>query len=338
MAQTAWNVGIVGCGRIAGGNDFPRCGGLVRTHAQAYHQHPSFEISAAVDPAGGALDSFQAIWGIPRKYHSLDEMLDREKLDVISVCSPAAVHHSQVMTIMRSDSKPKVLFVEKPVCLYEEQLDALIDLDGGHQAVIIVGHTRRFDPGYRRLAQRVRSQELGKLVEGRCTYFGGWIHNGVHAVDTIRMLFADEPRVVSATVSGPGRVGDPDLEVVLSVGGSPVELTSFDEQRYQIFEAEFRFELGRVRLLNIGESILVDRVELDQNGDRVLTPTDYSPIDCLSSPLKHAVKQIESFLRGSEIDAGTDLAAAALTMRIMFEAGRTITGNEGNHKLSPLGF
>jgi len=290
-----------------------------------------------MDPDTRALNSFQELWCIPRKYQSLDEMLDSEKLDVISICSPAEFHHAQVATIMKSSSRPDVLFVEKPVCLAEEQLDALADINAGHQTKILVGHTRRFDPEYQRLAERVRSGEFGKLLEGRWTYFGGWLHNGVHAVDTIRMLFDEEPKVVSAKVVGLGRTGDTDLDVELSVAGSPVKLSAFDEWRYQIFDAEFRFELGRVRLLDFGENVFIDRVEVDQNGDRVLTPVPGSLVVCLSSPLASAAEQIDDILSGDRPskDAGVDLTNAVLTMRTMFEARRIITGDAGSNDLSP---
>ena len=65
MTEGPWRIGIVGCGRLAGGWDHPRENGLVTTHAQAYDNHPGFELVAAVDPDAGALRRFQQAWTVP---------------------------------------------------------------------------------------------------------------------------------------------------------------------------------------------------------------------------------------------------------------------------------
>lgn len=63
MTEGPWRIGIVGCGRIADGWDHPRENGLVITHAQAYDNHPWFELAATVDP--DAVRRFQQAWAVP---------------------------------------------------------------------------------------------------------------------------------------------------------------------------------------------------------------------------------------------------------------------------------
>ena len=327
MSKPTWRVGIVGCGRIAGRNDHPRTDGPVVTHAQAYYRHPSFELTAAVNRGVEGLREFQHTWHVPRGYLSLEEMLDSGQLDVISICSPNELHFSQAVQILTSHARPKVLLIEKPVCLGAEELASLIDLAQRTEVEVIVNHTRRFDPAHRQLAQLVRSGKLGPLVEGRCTYYGGWLHNGTHLVDTVRMLFDEEPHVVSAVVASGGRIGDHNLDVQLQVGNAKILLEAFDETYYQLFESEFRFESGRVQLLDFGARIVIEQVELNEIGERVLIPTKESPLQGLVSPLYYAVESIDAHLRGRNVfhELGVDLSAAALTMRTIWRAKDMVT-------------
>ena len=122
MAGDLWSVGIIGCGRIAGGWDHPRERGPATTHAQAYHLHPGFELVAAVDPDDGALQRFQRSWGVPHGYRTVEEMQEARPLDVVSVCSPDEHHFAQASYLLAQDVRPRVLLVEKPVCSKADEL------------------------------------------------------------------------------------------------------------------------------------------------------------------------------------------------------------------------
>lgn len=338
MSHRTWKTGIVGCGRIAGREDHPRADGPVETHAQAYYRHPNFELVAAVDPSVEELHRFQQAWHIPRSYQSLAEMLDNEQLDVLSLCTPAKLHFSQAMEIMVSRARPKVLFVEKPICLKAEELAHLMELTQQTTVEIIVNHTRRFDPSHRKVAQLVQSGELGSLIQGRCTYYGGWLNNGTHQVDTVRMFFGAEPQVISAVVSSDGRAGDCNVDAQFLVGNSKIFLEAFDEAYYQLFESEFRFEAGRIRPLDFGSNILIEQVTVNEIGEQILLPTEDSPMQGLVSPLYGAVESIDAALRGHSIfhELGVDLSAAALTMRAIWQARDMATEKDDFASLESL--
>ena len=119
-------------------------------------------------------------------------MLGEADLDVISICSPDACHFSQAREILTSPHRVKALLIEKPVCLTAAELDCLIDLSRQSGVAVAVNHARRFDAGHRRAAELIRSGQLGPLVRGRAVYYGGWLHNGVHSIDVIRMLFPEK--------------------------------------------------------------------------------------------------------------------------------------------------
>lgn len=317
-----WNVGIVGCGRIAGFFDTPRSAGPVQTHAQAYHRHRRFQVVAAVDPIPERRCLFEKTWHVPHSYPSLDEMLGRERLDVVSICSPSEIHYSQAECVLTAAAPPRVLFIEKPVCLFPDQCAHLVQLGKRTGVGVLVNHTRRFDPEYRRVVDEIRSGTLGKFLEGRCTYYGGWMNSGTHLVDTVRMFLRGEPRVMRAAVSAGGRSQDDNLDVLMRVDGAEVRVEGFDEKYYQLFDLDFRFEAGRLRVLDGGAAIVAERVEVNRLAERVLTPLEGFPREGLGAPLAGAVEAIAAYLDGSDTfgELGVDLRGAAMTMTVLWRA------------------
>lgn len=322
MSAKTWKVGIVGCGKIAGSKDKPARSGPVRTHAQAYRRQPGFQLAACVNPTGEPLRAFQKKWNVSNGYCSLMEMLEKETLDVLSLCSPSGFHASQIEEALASAWKPKLLFVEKPVCLLEREQQSLLRKAGDSGLKILVNHSRRFDPAHQELRKRIGAETLGSLVQARCLYYGGWINNGVHLIDTLRMLLPQPLSLVSSRPSGHGRGSDANLDLDLESGGAPVEVRAFDERRYQLFEMDLCFERGRVRLLDAGFQLTAEKVKTNAWEERVLVPLPGFPRKGLVSPLAEAVRAIAKILEGKAkaSDWGADLPSALKTMQFLWQA------------------
>lgn len=307
----SWTVGIVGCGRMG------------RRHARAFSQHPRFRLTAAVDPEESCLENFRKEWDVPRGFHHLEEMLSDGAPDVIALCSPSEFHFPQIRQILAETRRLRLLFVEKPICLKAEELSEIRRWTRESGMPIMVNHTRRFDPPHRRLAEWIRSNQFGPLLEGFCTTYGGWLNNGTHWVDLLRMLFPQEPRVLSAQPVGFGRGSDADLRVELQVGDAAVHLQPVNEKHYQIFEAEFRFKQGRVRILDFGKWIEAEEVRTNPLGERVLVPVEGSPWRGLEGSMPGAVEAVAAALEGGQIRPAASTAyldETAQTMRIVWAA------------------
>lgn len=317
-----WQVGIVGCGRIAGALEQPSRSGPVRTHAQAYHRHHRFRLAACVNPTEESLKRFREKWKIPRGYRQLAAMLEEEQLDVITLCSPSEFHASQGLEILASARRPRVLFLEKPVCLQPEEAPSLLRQAQACGVPVMVNHSRRFDPAHRTLRKRIRSGAFGELVQARCLYYGGWLNNGTHLVDTLRMLLPRQLDLVSSRWAGQGRGQDANLEVDLRAGPAPVEIRPFDENRYQLFELDLCFEQGRVRLLETGFQLWAQKVRVNGWGERVLSPLPGFPRKGLVSPLAQAAGAVAEILDGKSqaSDWGADLPSALETMQLVWKA------------------
>lgn len=328
MTTPGWQVGIVGCGRIAGLKDRPRTTGPIATHAQAYHRHPEFGLAAVFSHPLEEAHRFGEIWGAPRVYPSLAAMLAAGNLDVVSICSPSEFHFSQAREILESSGGVKALWIEKPVCFTAAELHRLMELSRQTGVAVAVNHTRRFDPAHRQAAHLLRSGRLGPFLQGRAVYYGGWLNNGVHLIDTIRMLLPEEPEVAAAAPAGSGKPGDDDLVVELAVGRGHLAVEAFDETLYQLFEMELRCEQGRLRVLDFGSQIHVEQVEVNEIGERELKPQPHSPWQGLVSPFYAAVEAIAAQLRGQSVfsELGVDLSAALGTMNLIWQASKMAAG------------
>jgi len=96
--STRLKTAIVGCGKVAG------------THALAYRALPNSEFVAACDVSPERAEAFGAKFQV-RGYTDLEEMLSREKVDVLSVCTqhtqhPAAVEAAAAAGVHVISEKP----------------------------------------------------------------------------------------------------------------------------------------------------------------------------------------------------------------------------------------
>ncbi|HEY4224769.1 MAG TPA: Gfo/Idh/MocA family oxidoreductase [Pseudolysinimonas sp.] len=94
-------------------------------------------------------------FGIPAVYTSLDEMLDRERLDAVVNITPIGAHFEGSRRILGSGAH---LITEKPLASTVEQADELIEMARSRGLLIVCSPPRMIEP------QRVRAREL--VAEG----------------------------------------------------------------------------------------------------------------------------------------------------------------------------
>ena len=140
--------GIIGCGGIAG------------CHASAYRNDARMTLVAGADPREGRRTKFQADFGVP-VYASAQEMLDRERLDVVSICTPHPMHHA--MTLLAAEAGAKAILCEKPIAMNLTEADEMVRVCKQQGTRLIVGHQRRFQPLHLGVATPVRNGEIKVL-------------------------------------------------------------------------------------------------------------------------------------------------------------------------------
>lgn len=324
IERNQFRAAIIGCGRIAGIRDFPRSAGDIVTHAQAYCRHPATKIVSVYDIDQQRMDEFQRGWGIPLGAPTIDALLSETAPDVISICSPSHLHYYHLISILHHPHPPRVIFVEKPLCQCMEEFDEIERIATDRNVFLLVNHTRRFSDGFRKASALIRSGTLGDLLEGFCDYYGGWLNNGTHVVDTLLMLIGSGLVINQVTPGKPGRLNDPCWDIDFLKEKALIRVRSFDEKYYQISEFDLRFERGRLLIRDFGAKINVETVITNEIGERVLQALPDSPWNGLESPMYAAIETIVNYLgepRGDR-ESYVTLPLVRSTMELVWEVNQ----------------
>lgn len=194
-------------------------GGIAGTHARAISMVPGARLVAVV---GKSLEEARRFGGDRPGCDAeptLDAMLARDDVDIVSVCTPSGLHAA---VGIKAAQAGKHVVVEKPIDVTLKAADALISAatTAGVQVTVISQH--RFDPGLVELSGLVKSQRLGPLLlghastkwyrtqgyydsaawRGTCELDGGSLMNqGIHYVDLLLASFGPvaEVTAISAT-------------------------------------------------------------------------------------------------------------------------------------------
>src|SRR5690242_9181950 len=87
------------------------CGVIGPVHARAISRLSDAELVAVADRSLDCVEKLAAEHGA-RVYTDLQEMLDREDLDIVNVCTPSGMHAEHACQVMRSG---RHVIVEKPL-------------------------------------------------------------------------------------------------------------------------------------------------------------------------------------------------------------------------------
>lgn len=137
-------VGIVGCGGISG------------AHARAYAEAGVQVVACADVVESRALDRGRQ-WGA-RPYPSLGAMLDAERLDLVSICTPPASHAGLAIEALGRGVR---VLIEKPSCLSLAEFDAVEEARrrAGLEAWVVLQH--RHGSGARRAKALIEGGRVG---------------------------------------------------------------------------------------------------------------------------------------------------------------------------------
>jgi predicted dehydrogenase len=159
------------------------CGPRSYGHARAYDLITRGRVVACCDLDPDRLHAYGETFGIAARYTDLDEMLAREKPDVVHVVTPPTLRVT-LMTRLAEAGVPAVI-VEKPICIGADDYKALRKLAGTTESKFAVNHQLRHHPRILYLLGHVRSGHIGEVrfLDGSAVLpMSG---QGVHVLDLI---------------------------------------------------------------------------------------------------------------------------------------------------------
>jgi predicted dehydrogenase len=203
-AADSLKAAIIGCGRMAHG------------HARAYTEEGRTRLVACADILQEAADGFGDTFDIPHRYTDYREMLERERPDVISICTHHPLHAPMTIDAARL-ARPKAILCEKPIALDLESADEMIATCQETGTLLIVGHQRRYNRQYMAAHDAITSGKIGKVISVEA--FGhprsSLLVDSTHTVDLVR-FFLDDPK-------GAWVVGQVDASEHRSAWGQQIE-------------------------------------------------------------------------------------------------------------------
>jgi predicted dehydrogenase len=203
-------VGIIGCGSIT----------RLR-HAPEYASESDVAIAGFFDPlASRAVDMAKEFGG--KTYASLEDLLEDDGIDAVSVCGANASHATASVAASRAG---KHVLCEKPMATSRAEAQAMIEAANQAGKILMIGHNQRFEAANRLAKRFLDGGEIGRVLSFRTSFSHGgpeswsadknsktWFFNksaagfgamgdlGIHKADLIRWLLGDEVVSVMAMV------------------------------------------------------------------------------------------------------------------------------------------
>lgn len=180
-------VGVIGLGNMG------------KYHVRNYSEMPEAHLVAVADVRSNVAEEFAQAYGCSA-YTSVDEMLEKESLDAVTITAPTRLHFEIASKVIRAGVS---VLIEKPIAETVAQAEMLIELARSHNVTLSIGHIERFNPAVTRLKEVIESGTLGKLTSilaRRVGVFPSQIKDAnviidlaVHDIDVMSYLFNREP-------------------------------------------------------------------------------------------------------------------------------------------------
>lgn len=316
---------IIGPGRIAGafGSRSNNAGKPPFTHAHAITAHDGYHLSAVVGVDNTETSAFAQRWDIGGQYIDSATMLDSEAPDIVVITSPDDTHADTIIACARHANAPQVIVSEKPVCCDAAEL-ARIDaaLGDAPNTTLLINQSLRLAHNFTAVRDIIASGDLGEPMMARWVYYGGWMHNGVHLVDMLPMVFGRNVKLMSARQGFIDRDDDPCIDATFDVGGVPVHLESTPEYAYQLGEGEIRLTRGRIRMTEFCTDINIDQPVKNEIGEVELKPSKQIDLPTRPTPMERLYQLCADFLVSGDNQVISLIGMDAIrpTMTHLFDA------------------
>ncbi len=170
-------VGVIASGRIA------------RQHGRGWSECERTKIVAIADSHPQALADYARDFAVDNQYLDYREMLEKENLDIVSVCSWDPQHAE--MSIAAAAHKPRAILCEKPMACSLGEAESMIIAAERNQVKLAIGHQRRFYSSWQEARRLVQDGAIGEPRRLWSAVTGGMLNTGTHSVDFQLFVLGD---------------------------------------------------------------------------------------------------------------------------------------------------
>jgi predicted dehydrogenase len=210
-------IGLIGCGAIAR-----------RAHLPAFRATGAVDVVAFASRSLASAEAASDEWGGGEVLTDWRELLARDDIDAVDICSPNALHAEQAIAAAAAG---RHVLVEKPMACTVAEADAMIAAAAGAGVVLMPAHNVRFAPPFAAAREAFGRGVVGELLGVRAAFGhagphrwapdavwftdaslsggGALLDLGIHAADLLRSILAPHEVVeVAAMLLGPPAPGE----------------------------------------------------------------------------------------------------------------------------------
>ena len=223
--------------------------------------YPNIELAAGADLRAEARAAFAERYGA-KVYPSVEAMCASGEIDAIYILTPNGLHAEHA--ILAAEHGLQII-ADKPMALSMADCDAMIAAAKRNNVRLLVGHSQSLDSGIVKMAEIIRSGQIGKPTMLTSTYYSEWLYRprsreeldpssgdggitlrqGWIQLDMLRMLGGGMVRSVRGTtvVADPARPVDGAYAALLEFENGVPATAVFDGYGY-FDSSELTFGLG----------------------------------------------------------------------------------------------
>jgi predicted dehydrogenase len=143
-------VGIVGCGGAAQG-----------MHIPAFKRQKNVVLHAVCDKDENLAKQTASKYQVPKSYTDLSEMLSKENLDIIDICTPPQIHAALAIEALQHGCH---VLIEKPMALKSVDCDEMINAAKSSGAKLCIIHNQLFNPPFHEAKRLVAEGAIGDFT------------------------------------------------------------------------------------------------------------------------------------------------------------------------------
>lgn len=179
-------------------------GNMGRHHARIYSELEDSNLVAVADLNKELGKEIALKFGC-KFYSNYQEMLDKEKPNIVSIATSTSSHHKIGLDCI----KRKIdILIEKPIASGVEEAQELINEAEKESVILMVGHVERFNPAVRKVKELIKKGDLGDVVSLNVRRLGlvppkikdvnVIVDIGIHDIDIFNYLLERFPEDVFA--------------------------------------------------------------------------------------------------------------------------------------------
>lgn len=289
------------------------CGGIAQVHAKSIEKLPNTHLTAVADIIAERAEAMASEYGA-KAYTDWEEMLEKEEIDVVHICTPHYLHTPMAAVALK---KGISVFMEKPPVTSWEQWEMLTqaEKEAKNGAKLGFCFQNRFNPCVKYVKEQIEKGSFGavKGIRGFVTwnrtapYYteSGWrgtkekecggvlINQSIHTMDLMQYLMGKKPVFVEATSANHHLKGiievEDTLEAYISYGEETscfYATTSYAADVAPIIELECEYARVRIEDPNVTVFRAGNQVEVVEGEDQECLGKSYwgsGHLHCINS-------------------------------------------------------